>query len=108
MSNLKISFSGPMNLGPMVPGMPGMAGAGFPTPFGRMTDGRGAADQMGSQMGPQMGPQMGSQMGPQMGPQMGAQMGGMPEMSGMSGMPDMSGMSGFSPMMSNDKMVMAS
>ena len=68
-----------MNLGPMMPGMPGMAGAGFPTPFGRMTDG---TNQGVDQMPPGMAEQMPTHMG-----------GG--------------GNMNFPAMMSNDKMVMA-
>ena len=90
-----------------------MAGAGFPTPFGRMTDGRNqGADQMASQMTSQMASQMTPQMASQMAPQMGQgmmpnQIGGMSDMRGISG-DGMSNGGGFPPMMSNDKMVMAS
>jgi len=106
MGGMMGGMPGPMNLGPMMPGMPGMAGAGFPTPFGRMTDGTNQAG--GDQMAPQMPVGMMDQMPMQN--QMGA--GGMMDQS-MNGMGNMGGMPGmnsqpFSPMMSNDKMVMAS
>ena len=92
-----------MNLGPMMPGMPGMAGAGFPTPFGRMTDATnqaGIAPQMPMEQPPMAG--MGGPIGGMGGPMggMGAPMGG-PMGSGMES-------GAFSPVMSNDKMVMAS
>merc|ERR1712228_416643 len=94
---------GSMNLGAMMPGMPGMAGAGFPTPFGRMRD---AANQGGG--GDQM--QMSGQMPPGLMDQLQNQMGaGMMEQSlgGMGAMGNANSGS-FNPMMSNDKMVMAS
>ena len=89
-----------MNLGPMMPGMPGMAGARFPTPFGRMTDGTnqaGVADQM--QISGQMPPGMMEQIQNQMANNNNNN-------NNMAGMGN-SGAS-FNPIMSNDKMVMAS